>query len=176
MRKMKYILPLLALVISLCACQAEPVPQEEPLAPVIEFVRTSIQVQPDNSYAIWEYAADNSKIRLTTYNAAGYLQYRIDYDYDQQGRVAAEQSMRLEDTGTVLTHTNTYHYDDVEVVVGVSDFGYEGTACSFTMTDPNHHVNIKDIGVADGKVTELTIEELDEEGVWVTEQRIVLDK
>lgn len=176
MRKLKVILPLLSLLLALSACQNEPAPLSEPEVDPIVYVRTSIQVQPDNSYAIWEYTADNSKMRLTTYDATGNLQYRIDYQYDDQGRVTVEQSVGLEDGGTTVTHTKTYHYDDVEVIVAVSDFGYEGAACSFTMTDPAHRVNVEHIGVTDGKVAEMTIEELDEEGVWVTEQRIVLDE
>lgn len=176
MRKLKCIVPILCLLLTLCACQTEPAPQAEPASPVIEFVRTSIQVQSDNSYAIWEYTADNSKMRLTTYDAQGYLQYRIDYHYDEQGRITVEQTVGLNEDGSTRTHTRTYEYSGTEVVVSVSDFSYEGASCSFTMTDPAHRANIKHIGITDDKVAEMTIEELDEEGVWVTEQRIVLEQ
>ena len=175
-RFFKSLLCALSLMLVLAACQSEPAAQSEPLAPVIEFVRTSIQVQSDNSYAIWEFTADNSKMRLTTYSAQGLFQYRVDYHYDAQGRITVEQTVGLNEDGSTRTHTQTYDYSGADVVIAVSDFGYEGAACGFTMTDPAHRVNIKDIGVTNGKVTEMTIEELDKDGVWVTEQRIILDK
>ena len=166
----------LALMLSLCACQAqtEQPAQTEPEAPAIEFIRTSIQVQSDNSYAVWEHTADQSKLRLSTYNAQGYLQYRIDYHYDEQGRVTMEQTVGLEQDGSTRTHTRTYDYSGAEVTIAVYDFGYEGANCKYTMSDPAHRVNIKGVGVQDGKAVDMTIEELDKDGNWAAEERIVI--
>ena len=169
------ILCALSLALTLCACQnqSEVQPESEPLAPTIEFVRTSIQVQSDNSYAIWEHTADSSKLRLSTYDAQGNLQYRIDYHYDEQGRITVEQTLQLlEDRVSTLSHIKTYTYSGAEVTASVSDFSYEGASCSYTMADPANRVSIKNISLTDGKVSEMTIEELDAEGVLVAEENI----
>ena len=165
-----------SLVLALTACQTQPEqpPQSEPEIPAIEFIRTSIQVQPDNSYAIWEHTADNSRLRLSTYSAQGYLQYRIDYHYDAQGRVTMEQTVGLEQDGSTRTHTRTYDYSGAEVTIAVYDFGYEGANCKYTMSDPAHRVNTKGAGVQDGKAVDMTIEELDKDGNWAAEERIVI--
>ena len=166
----------LSLVLSLTACQAQPEqPKEEPLAPAIEFIRTSIQVQPDNSYAVWEHTADNSKLRLSTYNAQGYLQYRIDYHYDEQGRITMEETIQLlEDMVSTLSHAKTYTYSGKDVSVAVSDFSYEGGSCSYTMADPANRVNVKDIIVSNGKMSEVVLEELDKDNAVVNEQTITI--
>ena len=165
----------LSLMLTLCACQtqSEVQPESEPLSPTIEFVRTSIQVQSDNSYAIWEHTVDGSKLRLSTYDAQGHLQYRIDYHYDEQGRVTQELTLQLlEDRVSTLSHIKTYTYSGAEVTASVSDFSYEGASCNYPMADPANRVSIKNISVTDGKVSEMTIEELDAEGVLVAEENI----
>ena len=168
----------LALMLSLCACQTKTEqPKEEPLAPAIEFVRTSIQVQSDNSYAVWEHTADQSKLRLSTYNAQGYLQYRIDYHYDEQGRVTVEQTLQLlEDMVSTLAHTKTYTYSGSDVTVAVSDFSYEGGSCKYTMADPANRVTVKDVTVSDGKMTGIVLEELDKDNAAVNEQNVTVSK
>ena len=165
-----------SLVLALTACQTQPEQptQSEPEVPAIEFIRTSIQVQPDNSYAIWEHTADNSRLRLSTYSAQGYLQYRIDYHYDEQGRVTMEQTVGLTDMESRVSHTRTYEYSGAEVTIAVYDFGYEGASCKYTMSDPAHRVNIKGVGVQDGKAVDMTIEELDKDSNLVAEERIVI--
>ena len=167
----------LSLVLSLTACQAHPEQpaQTEPEAPAIEFIRTSIQVQSDNSYAIWEHTADQSRLRLSTYNAQGYLQYRIDYHYDEQGRITAEETIQLlEDMVSTLSHTKTFTYSGSDVTVAVSDFSYEGGSCTYTMADPTHRVNVKDIVVSNGKMSEIVLEELDKDNAVVNEQTIAI--
>lgn len=168
----------LSLMLSLTACQSQSQtqqPKEEPLAPAVEFIRTSIQVQADNSYAIWEHTADQSKLRLSTYDAQGYLQYRIDYHYDEQGRVTMENTLQLlEDRVSTVSHAKTFTYSGKDVSVAVSDFSYEGGSCSYTMADPANRVNVKDIVVSDGKMREIILEELDKDNAVVSEQTVTI--
>ena len=174
----KSLLCALSLMLALTACQVQPEQpaQSEPVSPVIEFIRTSIQVQSDNSYAIWEHTADNSRLRLSTYNAQGYLQYRIDYRYDEQGRIVSEETLQLlEDQVSTISHTNSYNYTGSEVEVSVSDFSYADAVCRYTMSDPAHRVNIKDIAVANETVEAIVLEEVDLQGNQIAEERIVPD-
>ena len=56
----------------------------------------------------------------------------------------------------------------------LSDFSYEGGSCTYTMADPTHRVNVKDIVVSNGKMSEIVLEELDKDNAVVNEQTIAI--
>ena len=177
MRKLRTLLPMvfLPLILVLSACQQNPAPPSEPTFDPVVFVRTSVQTQPDGSYGIWEYNADESRTRFTSYDSLGRYAYRIDYLYDGQNRLLEEKYQWLNQDGSVLEQYTTYNYSGAEAVITLKTPDSARAACTYTMSDPAHQVKVKNVGQSSGKVTELTIKELDVQGTWLTDQRIVLE-
>lgn len=175
MRKLGILLPVVFLLLALSACQPDSAPPSEPSFDPIVFVRTSVQTQPDGSYGIWEYNADESRTRFTSYDSLGRYAYRIDSLYDSQNRLLEEKSQGLNKDGSVLEQYTTYSYSGTEAVITLKTPDSARASCTYTMSDPGHQVKVKNVGQSSGKVTELTIEELDAQGTWLTDQRIVLE-
>ena len=175
MRKLRILLPVVFLLLALSACQPDSAPPSEPTFDPIVFVRTSVQTQPDGSYGIWEYNTDESRIRFTSYDSLGRYEHRIDSLYDSQSRLLEEKSQGLNKDGSVLEQYTTYSYSGAEVAITLKTPDSARAACTYTMSDPAHQVKVKNMGQSSGKVTELTIKELDAQGTWLTDQRIVLE-
>ena len=175
MRKLRFLLPAVFLLLALSACQQGPTSPSEPTFAPVVFVRTSVQTQPDGSYGIWEYNADESRTRFTSYDSRGRYEFRIDYLYDSQNRLLEEKSQGLNEDGSVLEQYTTYSYSGAEAVITLKTPDSARASCTYAMSDPAHQVKVKNVGQSSGKVTELTIEELDAQGTWLTDRRIVLE-